>query len=673
MEFAALASTIAHLPEQSRTLLGKLSIFRFPFPLQTLEQGLRASEVDWKPLLDWALLRFDLVDEDYHLHSLTAHFAQGLLDATERVTTQVQIAEWYLRYGREESHELSDYLEAHRLLRAAGKVERAGELAIGLGEVLSRFGLYQLWSQLCRATINDAQNINESLVAQAQHQLGTIAQDQGEYEEARRLYGEVLSIFERLGDQSGRASTLHQLGLLAYQQHDYQAALQYTVHALTIFERLHSPSRDIALSELSKLKTELGESEFTLLWQNTMRGQSLPELPVFDHRQVLVDDLISFIQAETWTESQRLLEAHPEFLGTEADTLLEQLAAAQQDEGTRQLIEEHRALLTRCRSWGIEPTMYFTLGMCLGDSIEIPPEHEEAVRHIATLLSQQPANETALGRAIEAMQHLLHNLLTGVPPLFEAALLRDLADAMGRLPADHPARNLAQMETYYRKALTAYQSDDRPLGVHLIQREFASVLTEQGHYEEALEPLQAAIAGLQEYEQYKEQVPWALSEYASDLDNLGRSEEAIAVYAKAIALLPDASPLYRNRAETLIHAQRLDEAEADLAHAFQLDGNEDSPYLWYRRAQLAIARGDSLQAEQMLNEAVSRDASSDVVLLSAQVAWLLGDLQTAQESLQKVWEKANPGERSAMRRDMERLFNEHPELAGRDTLESIMH
>ena len=199
------------------------------------------------------------------------------------------------------------------------------------------------------------------------------------------------------------------------------------------------------------------------------------------------------------------------------------------------------------------------------------------------------------------------------------------------------------------------------------------MLTEQGHYEEALEPLQAAIAGLQEYEQYKEQVPWALSEYASDLDNLGRSEEAIAVYAKAIALLPDASPLYRNRAETLIHAQRLDESEADLAHAVQLDGNEDNPYLWYRRAQLAIARGDSLQAEQMLNEAVSRDASSDVALLSAQVAWLQGDLQTAQESLQKVWEKANPGERSAMRRDMERLFNEHPELAGRDTLESIMH
>jgi hypothetical protein len=167
------------------------------------------------------------------------------------------------------------------------------------------------------------------------------------------LYAEVLNIFERLGDQGGRASTLGQLGLLAHQQRDYQAAVQYTAHALTIFEGLHSPSRDIALRELSKLSSELGESAFALLWQNMMHGQPLPELPAVDHRQVLVDGLISFIQAETWIESQRLLEAHPEFLDTEADTLLEQLAAAQQDDGLKQLIGQHRALLARCREVGI--------------------------------------------------------------------------------------------------------------------------------------------------------------------------------------------------------------------------------------------------------------------------------------------------------------------------------
>jgi hypothetical protein len=109
------------------------------------------------------------------------------------------------------------------------------------------------------------------------------------------LYGEVLSIFERLGDQGGRANTLHQLGLLAHQQHDYQAAVQYTVQALTIFEHLHSPSYDIALRQLAKLRTELGETAFATLWQHTMHGQSLPELPAVDRHQVLLQHIIAFI------------------------------------------------------------------------------------------------------------------------------------------------------------------------------------------------------------------------------------------------------------------------------------------------------------------------------------------------------------------------------------------
>jgi len=270
------------------------------------------------------------------------------------------------------------------------------------------------------------------------------------------------------------------------------------------------------------------------------------------------------------------------------------------------------------------------------------------------------------------MQRLLDSLSADVPPLFEAALLRDLADAMGRLPAGHAARKLEQMEAYYRRALPAYRTADRPFNVLWTQRAMASVLGEQGRYEETLEPLQAAIAGLQEYEQYKNEVTWALSEYASDLDSLGRTEEAVAAYENAIALLPDAAPLYRNRAETLIHARRLKEAEADLAHAVQLDEHENSLYLWYRRAQLAIARGDGPQAQQMLNEVLKRDSSFDVAMLSVQVSWLQGNLQIAQETLQMVWGKANPGERSVIRRDLERLFDEHPEIAGRDVLESII-
>ncbi len=793
VEFAALESTVARLPERSQTLLGELSLFRSSFPLQALEQGLAAVEDEWKPLLDWGLLRFDPVDGDYHLHSLTAHYAQDLLNATDRAATQVQLAEWYLRYVREESHDLADYLEAHRLLRAAGEVERAGELALNLGEVLSRFGLYQLWRELCTATITDVETTHESLrsatlhqlgnialdqgeyaearrlyseslaikerlgdqggramtlhqlgnIAKDQgeyeearrlysesltiserlgnqggragtlHQLGMIAQDQGEYEEARRLYSEsltiserlgnqggrantlhqlgniaylqgeyeearrlyseVLTISERLGDQGGRASTLHQLGLLAHRQQDFPAALQYTAQALAIFERLRSPSRELALRELTQLRSELGETAFVRLWQETMSGQPLPDLRAVDQRQVTLQHLVAFIQAQAWEEKKSLLEGSPDLLSAEADTLLEELAAAQQEEGARRLIEQHRALLRRCRTWGIDPAWYYTFGMRLGNDGALPVEHEAAVMQIASLLAaHQHENGTALERAIEAMQQLLNRLTAETPPLFEAALLRDLADVMGRLPAGHPVRKLEQMEAYYREALPAYQAADRPLSVLSIQRSLSSVLREQGRYDEALEFLESAIADLRAREQDRGKVAWALADYASALDNLGRVEDALAAYNEALTLLPDMPALYRNRAETFIHARRLDEAEADLAHAVELDGNENSAYLWYRRAQLAIARGDGLGAQQMVDEVLKRDASQEVGLLRVQVAWLQGDVPAAQEVLQRVWEKASPGERVSMGRELGQLFDEHAELAGRDVLVGIM-
>ncbi len=50
------------------------------------------------------------------------------------------------------------------------------------------------------------------------HNLGVIAQEQGDYAEARRLYEQNLEVFKQLGDQSGRATTLHNLGAIAQLQ-----------------------------------------------------------------------------------------------------------------------------------------------------------------------------------------------------------------------------------------------------------------------------------------------------------------------------------------------------------------------------------------------------------------------------------------------------------------------
>ena len=360
-----------------------------------------------------------------------------------------------------------------------------------------------------------------------------------------------------------------------------------------------------------------------------------------------------------------MLADHANILLNEAiETIFDELLAANEDAGARHALEDVRTLLRRCRTWGIDTVFYFALYMRLGDSVAIPAEYEPGVMQVATLLSRQGEDQTVLEQAIEAMKALLERLTIDTPPLFKAALQRDLAERLQALLANHVARQLEKIEAYYREALPIYQAADRPISVAYIQRSLGDLLNEQGRYEESLEPLQAAIQGLQAREEYKGEAAWTLSSYASVLDNLGRTEEAIAAYTQAIILLPDTPPLLHNRAEALIHARRLDEAEADLARAFELDGNEDSSYLWFRRAQVAVARGDGLLADQMLDEVLKRAPSEDVIFLQAQSAWLRGDLDAAQEELRRAFDKASPGERTAMRRELERLLTDHPDLPG---------
>ncbi|HEY0408221.1 MAG TPA: tetratricopeptide repeat protein, partial [Pyrinomonadaceae bacterium] len=79
---------------------------------------------------------------------------------------------------------------------------------------------------------------------------------QGELEEARRLYNESLEIKKRLGDQSGIASALGQLGLLAEDEGNKEEAVRLTREALSIFEKLKSPDAEKARRQLERLEGE---------------------------------------------------------------------------------------------------------------------------------------------------------------------------------------------------------------------------------------------------------------------------------------------------------------------------------------------------------------------------------------------------------------------------------
>lgn len=73
--------------------------------------------------------------------------------------------------------------------------------------------------------------------------------------------------------------------------------------------------------------------------------------------QLVLGLLLNFVEAETWPEAQAFVEEHPELLTDEADVMMDKLIAATREEGQPELVEmlqEHKALLQRCREVGVE-------------------------------------------------------------------------------------------------------------------------------------------------------------------------------------------------------------------------------------------------------------------------------------------------------------------------------
>ena len=70
-------------------------------------------------------------------------------------------------------------------------------------------------SRLQRALTIAEELGDRSAVATSFHQLGIVAQNRGEYDQAINYYQRALTTFEELGDRSAVATSFHQLGIVA--------------------------------------------------------------------------------------------------------------------------------------------------------------------------------------------------------------------------------------------------------------------------------------------------------------------------------------------------------------------------------------------------------------------------------------------------------------------------
>ncbi len=101
---------------------------------------------------------------------------------------------------------------------------------------------------------------DKSGIARSLLTLGTVALDQGDYDGARVQYEESLTIQRTLGSKWGIAASLLNLGIVALERSDYDGARVQYEESLTMFRELGDKSRiAISLGNLGNVATEQGD------------------------------------------------------------------------------------------------------------------------------------------------------------------------------------------------------------------------------------------------------------------------------------------------------------------------------------------------------------------------------------------------------------------------------
>ncbi len=349
----------------------------------------------------------------------------------------------------------------------------------------------------------------------------------------------------------------------------------------------------------------------------------------------LLQAILAFVRARTWSESRRVVEERPELLSDAADALLGQLIAAQEDADVRRYLEEHRALLRRCREVGVESAFREKME-ALARSLSAAPSEEEIRRHPLYQLAEmvlrgeltlEAARQRAIApdtlralddRSIDRMDDYIIALSRDparpIGTRIRAYVLAELNHAAAQaLPAsppiraytastlgnrihDYPFKTPAHLERRveaYREALAIWQQEGDPRRVAMLQNNLGNAYVRLAAVRNREGNLERAIAAYREALRFRTPETAPL-EYATTQNNLGNAyvrlaevrdregnlERAIAAYREALTVYtPETAPL-----EYATTQNNLGNAYQDLAAVRDREGNLERAIAAYREA-----------------------------------------------------------------------------------------
>jgi tetratricopeptide (TPR) repeat protein len=134
-----------------------------------------------------------------------------------------------------------------------------------------------------------------------------------------------------------------------------------------------------------------------------------------------------------------------------------------------------------------------------------------------------------------------------------------------------------------------------------------------------------------------EELSQAMFDRGVTLDELGRTDEAIADYSQALKIAPAFAPALNNRANAERRLGRLPEAKADYEASLAAD-NPDKEYPYYGLGEVAEAQGDAAAAAEDYRKALAANGS---YRLAAQRLAAL-DAQAAEKPSPQTEKAASP-------------------------------
>jgi tetratricopeptide (TPR) repeat protein len=263
LDFTLLDRAAARLPERARRLVHRAAIYDEPVPLEGLafmlgdgQDVMPPVEDEVQALLGWGVLARPPGSAEYAVHTPVRDWARAAMTADERLALWRRAAQFWLGVGRD-SHDLGDFLRARHYLFQAGDYEQADDVVQFALPYLHRWGQIEL---VLRLLTESVRTLSGNRRAVALSNLARVYGDLGEYAAARKIYKQVLTEFQAIGDRRNVAVALHQLGMLHQAQGEYGPARERYAQSLAIAEELGDRAGvAISLHQLGMLHQAQGE------------------------------------------------------------------------------------------------------------------------------------------------------------------------------------------------------------------------------------------------------------------------------------------------------------------------------------------------------------------------------------------------------------------------------